>query len=162
GKGYQVMRISRRRFYGHPRLIQGIEAIGKEVDKKQLGTLLIGDLAQPRGGPFVGGHASHQNGLDADIWFMQPEKGQLFDLNDRETLSARSIEKTWTDRERFVLKIVSERPEIERIFVAAWIKKDLCQHFPGQSWLNKIRPWWGHDDHFHIRMGCPPGDRDCR
>ena len=30
--------------------------------------LLVGDMAQARGGPMLTGHASHQVGLDADIW----------------------------------------------------------------------------------------------
>src|SRR2546423_13580716 len=73
GPGYQVMRISRRRFYGHPALIQMIENLALEVRKKKLGAILVGDLSQPRGGLNVGGHASHQNGLDVDIWFSQSD-----------------------------------------------------------------------------------------
>ena len=30
--------------------------------------ILVGDMSQPRGGPMLTGHASHQVGLDADIW----------------------------------------------------------------------------------------------
>ena len=30
--------------------------------------LLVGDISQPRGGPMLTGHASHQFGLDADVW----------------------------------------------------------------------------------------------
>src|ERR1700730_13809348 len=31
--------------------------------------LLVGDMSQPRGGPLLSEHTSHQIGLDVDIWF---------------------------------------------------------------------------------------------
>jgi hypothetical protein len=37
--------------------------------------LYIGDISQPRGGPMTSGHASHQIGLDADIWMLPPRSG---------------------------------------------------------------------------------------
>ena len=70
GTGYQVMRLSRNRVYGHPDLKHFIESLGQTATKQQLGSLLIGDLGQPRGGPTLSGHRSHQTGLDVDIWFL--------------------------------------------------------------------------------------------
>ena len=70
GTGYQVMRLSRNRAYGHPDLKHFIESLGQTAAKQQLGSLLIGDLGQPRGGPTLSGHRSHQTGLDVDIWFL--------------------------------------------------------------------------------------------
>ena len=63
------MRLSRNRIWGHPELIRLIERLATEA-KAQDGWngLLVGDLSQPRGGPMLTGHASHQVGLDADIW----------------------------------------------------------------------------------------------
>ena len=31
-----------------------------------------------------------------------------------------------------------------------------------RSWLRKVRPFWGHDYHFHIRIGCQPGSPGCK
>jgi penicillin-insensitive murein endopeptidase len=28
--------------------------------------------------------------------------------------------------------------------------------------MSKIRPWWGHNYHFHVRLSCPSGDPECR
>ena len=48
--------------------------------------LLIGDMSQPRGGPMLNGHSSHQIGLDVDIWFtpmpdheLSPEERDVID-----------------------------------------------------------------------------------
>jgi penicillin-insensitive murein DD-endopeptidase len=68
GRGYQVVRLSRKRYYGHPELIRFIQDLGNKVADEQLGLMLVADMGQPRGGPMPGGHVSHQNGLDADIW----------------------------------------------------------------------------------------------
>src|SRR3954447_242560 len=66
---WQVMRPSRNRYWGHPELIQFIEHLADNVAKHTgWPGILIGDMAQPRGGPLPSGHASHQIGLDVDIW----------------------------------------------------------------------------------------------
>ena len=46
GPGFQVMRPSRQRMYGHPRLIAFIESLGAEVEAAIGAGLLVGDLAQ--------------------------------------------------------------------------------------------------------------------
>ena len=28
-------------------------------------------------------------------------------------------------------------------------------------WLRKLRPWYGHHQHFHIRLHCPEGSAEC-
>ncbi len=38
-----------------------------------MGTVLIGDMGMPAGGRFNGGHASHQTGLDVDIFLQLPK-----------------------------------------------------------------------------------------
>lgn len=70
-ENYQVMRSDQRRYFGHPTLLAFVARLGAEARTQRLGTLLIGDMAMPAGGRFNGGHASHQSGLDVDIW-LQP------------------------------------------------------------------------------------------
>ena len=65
--------MSRNRYWGHPELIRFLQDFGREVEAAGIGAdgtgvLAIGDLAQPRGGPMPSGHASHETGLDADVW----------------------------------------------------------------------------------------------
>ena len=69
GDTWQVMRLSRKRNWGHPELVAFLERFGQNAKKVGWNGLLIGDMGQPRGGPTISGHASHQTGLDADISF---------------------------------------------------------------------------------------------
>jgi penicillin-insensitive murein endopeptidase len=53
-------------------------------------------------------------------------------------------------------------PLVERIFVNPVIKRALCDKAKGdRAWLHKVRPWYGHHDHFHVRLACPPDSPDC-
>jgi penicillin-insensitive murein endopeptidase len=174
GMGYQVMRLSRNRFYGHPNLVRFIQQLGQMSVNDKLGTLLIGDLGQPRGGPTLSGHRSHQTGLDVDIWFLLPKQldNRLLTANERETWSATSVVDMQSDRMDFqqwssenekILEISARHPDVDRIFVNPSIKQEMCNHkAPGSAvWLRKIRPWWKHDDHFHVRLKCPEGNANC-
>ena len=68
----------------------------------------------------------------------------------------------WSPRYRDALKQAALAPDVERIFVNAIIKQALCYSETDRSWLDKVRPWWGHDAHFHVRLACPPGDDQCK
>ena len=69
GTGYQVVRMNRRRFYGHPDMIDYIVNLGLRVSGAGLGIIMIADIGQAAGGPMRGSsHRSHQSGLDADVW----------------------------------------------------------------------------------------------
>lgn len=170
GVGYQVMRLSRNRIYGHPNLINFIQNLGEYVANEHASNLLIGDLGQLHGGRTPSGHRSHQNGLDVDIWFSLSTASTLTE-HDRETLSATSmLEKSdkialkeWTRAQEQILKTATEFPEVERIFVNPVIKRELCKNMlPSErAWLQKIRPWWKHDDHFHVRLRCPQYSLNC-
>jgi penicillin-insensitive murein endopeptidase len=177
GEGYSVMRPSRKRYYGHPQLVAFLEDLGKAVKKERLGVLLVGDLAQPRGGLMPGGHASHQTGIDVDLWFRMAKDRP--NLADRENLPATSVvlpamkgldPSSWSPADLQVLRLAASDARVERIFVNPAIKRELCADFLKYApkmrktearWLRKIRPWWGHDDHFHVRLLCPAGSPEC-
>lgn len=173
GPGYQVMRLSRKRFYGHPDLKQFIEKLGLSATRQHLGVLLIGDLGQPRGGPTLTGHRSHQTGLDVDIWFLlsQQASNRILEFNERETWSAPSVLakqsdtldfNQWSLNNEKILEIAAQLPEVDRIFVNPSVKRQLCLHKTVHGWLRKIRPWWKHDDHFHVRLKCPTQNPYCQ
>jgi penicillin-insensitive murein endopeptidase len=171
GRGYQVMRPQRRRYFGHPLLIRYVQEMAATAEQQGLGRLLIGDLGQPRGGPMPFGHRSHQNGLDADIWFWLPGDGVMLSLTEREVVGAPSMlsaagrvldTQQWSQRQTEVLRLAVGFDVVARIFVNPVIKMALCEQFPGASWLQKLRPWWGHDDHFHVRLRCPAGQPGCQ
>jgi penicillin-insensitive murein endopeptidase len=174
GRGYQVMRLSRGRFFGHPSLIVYLQKLARTVKRAGLGVLLIGDLSQARGGPTPTGHASHQSGLDVDIWYTYPRQAlrRSMRLDERETLSAESVvdlerkqlTRQWSWRIAKVLKLAAADKRVERIFVNPVIKRELCTKIKRKSkrrWLRKLRPWRGHHDHFHVRLACPRGNADC-
>lgn len=158
---------------GAPKLIALIEKLAVEARAHDgWPGLLVGDISQPRGGPMPSGHASHQVGLDVDIWFT-PMPEERLSAQQREELSATSMladdkvsvdPHVWTDAHVRVIKRASSYPTVERIFVHPAIKKALCEaaaRDSDRSWLHKVRAYWGHNDHFHLRIACPPGS-PCR
>ena len=90
GPAWQVMRLSRNRNWGHPALVAFLERFAAKGRAVGWPGLLVGDMSQPRGGPMLTGHASHQLGLDADIWF-SPMPDRTLSANERETISAVSM-----------------------------------------------------------------------
>jgi penicillin-insensitive murein endopeptidase len=171
GPHWQVMRLSRNRNWGTPRLIDYIERFANDAATLDgWPGLLIGDMSQPRGGPMPTGHASHQIGLDVDIWFL-PMPTPAFTPEEREKVPFVSLLMTgrlsvdplrWSDQYPALLKRAASYPEVARIFVSPAIKKQLCETTVGdRKWLSKLEPWWGHDDHFHVRLECPPGMATC-
>lgn len=171
GPHYQVMRLSRNRFFGHPSLISFINDLTYNANLAGLPDLLVGDMSQPRGGPMLTGHTSHQIGLDADIWFLAAPETPLTTV-EREELSAISMvredwnyidEQTWDDSRITLLKLAASDDRLARIFVNPAIKRALCDKVLAgdQDWLRNIRPWYGHQYHFHVRLKCPPGSTQC-
>jgi penicillin-insensitive murein endopeptidase len=173
GPTWQAMRLSRNRRWGHPELIGLIEKLSRDATRIGWPGLLIGDISQPRGGPMLSGHASHQLGLDADIW-LTPMPSKRLSAPEREKLSATSMlqkngngiyvnDKVWTPQHLGLLKTAASYPQIERVLVHPGIKKKLCDTAKGdRGWLAKVRPFWGHHYHFHLRMGCPAGSPGCK
>ena len=174
GPAWQAMRLSRNRNWGHPRLVHLVRRLAVEAQAHDgWPGLLVGDLAQPRGGPMLTGHRSHQIGLDADIWFTPMPKRRLT-RRERERLSATSMlarnrlkvnPKIWTLTHVKLIRRAASYKHVERILVHPAIKKALCEGADklggSRTWLRKVRPYWGHHYHFHVRIGCPPGSPGC-
>jgi penicillin-insensitive murein endopeptidase len=171
GPHWQVMRLSRNRNWGQPELLSFIETFSADAAKDGWNGLLVGDMAQPRGGPMITGHASHQIGLDVDIWLM-PMPDHVLDHKQRETMAAQSLLvkgkrltldlRKWSPVDLRLYKRAASYPEVARIFASPAIKKELCAAAgTDRAWLRKIRPWYGHDDHMHVRLACPPGISGC-
>jgi penicillin-insensitive murein endopeptidase len=171
GPTWQAMRLSRNRNYGQPVMIQFLMDLSATARDIGFGKgLYIGDISQPRGGPMTSGHASHQIGLDADIWMLPPRSLALSEA-EREEISSipvrsadqRSVTENWTRVHHRLLKEAASDPRVDRIFVAAAVKIEMCRTAKAsdKKWLQKIRPVAGHDTHFHVRLKCPKGARLC-
>jgi penicillin-insensitive murein endopeptidase len=172
GPTWQVMRLSRNRNWGDPALVRYLKTLSVRAAKATgWPGILVGDMAQPRGGPAVSGHASHQIGLDADIW-LEAMPLHTLSREERETIAAnnvvatnkRDVDRTvWTPAHAAFIKAAANDPQVARIFVNAAIKKELCRTATGdRSWLHRIRPWYLHNEHIHVRLLCPPGETSCK
>ncbi|HZH27758.1 MAG TPA: penicillin-insensitive murein endopeptidase [Azospirillaceae bacterium] len=175
GEGYQAIRLSRRRNHGHPELVDYVRGLGARASAAGIGTVLIGDMSQPRGGPMDFGHASHQTGLDVDVWFrldpvpLPRDRREELDLPTMVRPGPNPGVGSEVDPARFgraqveLLRLAAADPRVDRIFVNPPIKLAVCRQVQGdRGWLGRLRPWVGHDAHFHVRLRCPAGSPECR
>ncbi len=173
--GWQAMRLSRNRNWGHPEMIAFIERLSVRAREIGWPRLYVGDIGQPRGGPMKSGHRSHQIGLDVDMWLRKPIEREL-SRKEREQIGSYNVvarngiglNDNWSAEHHQLIRAASEDPAVARIFVNAAIKRGMCLAEKGANgkidapWLRKVRPWKGHNYHFHVRLACPPGSPGCR
>ena len=116
-------------------------------------------------------------------------EAHLFDLQHPSVLMTKREKidpKKWSNRHLNLLYLATQDARVERIFVHWQIKAKLCALYKAkklsstlkasqkllkkekyplledpEQWLRKIRPWYGHHQHFHIRLRCPPKDSKC-
>ncbi|MEL7291281.1 MAG: penicillin-insensitive murein endopeptidase [Pseudomonadota bacterium] len=171
GDGYQVLRAERARYYGHPNAISYVQSLAKLAHYQLNIGLLIGDISLPQGGRFSSGHSSHQTGLDIDIWLRlaeqplseqqlaKPEPFSVVDLKGYQLVKDR-----WDSRHFELIKFAAANEQVARIFVHPVIKQQLCdsEQSSDRAWLRKVRPWWGHHYHMHVRLKCPENSSSCR
>jgi len=168
GPGYQAVKLERNRHYGHPELVRFVESLAQQAEAAGLGLLPVGDMSQPRGGPMIEAHASHQVGLDVDIYFRldvprlphgEREELELPSMLERQTLQ---LDERFGEDHVELLRLAASNPDVARIFVNPLIKQAMCeQQWQDRGFLRRLRPWFGHEDHMHVRLGCPPGNADC-
>jgi penicillin-insensitive murein DD-endopeptidase len=175
GPGFAVLRLERHRNYGHPELLSFIERLGRNVQAAGLPAFYVGDMAQPRGGPMPSGHAAHEIGMEADIYFVLDATLHLTSAAE-ESLDLPSMllaNYHEIDRREFgpkqieLLKLAATDPRVARIFVNPVIKEAVCRSALGstpdeRAWMRVLRPWFGHAAHFHVRLHCPPGSPTCQ
>ncbi len=172
GPGWEAMKLWRNRNWGHPQLIEFLERFANDAKEKDgWPGLLIGDLAQPRGGPMLTGHRSHQIGLDADIWYRTKPTGRMSKKERSDSWSIplakefgqNVIKKNWKPGYVTLIKRAASDPRVARIFAHPAVKRALCEGAGSdRAWLRKVRPWWKHNFHFHVRLKCPSGYDGCK
>lgn len=171
GTGFVSIRRHRNRYYGHPETVRFVTELGRALSRRSDELMMVGDLSQPRGGLMSSMHRSHQNGMDVDIWLsLAASTGsankRYQEGRDPESMVApggEALSKAWGKQQLFLLKSAAENPRVDRIMVNPAIKRALCRTENGnRKWLRKLRPWWGHDAHFHVRLKCPKGSSKCK
>jgi len=173
GPGFEVMHLGRHRYFGHPALVGFVRRLALTASQHELPVLLVGDLAQARGGPTPTDHGSHQSGLDVDIAYTRPIQAlrQPLPAAEREglqpppvvDLATQKLTAAWTPMVAELVELAASDPAVDRVFVNPVVKHELCATTKASPrWLAKLRPWWGHHDHFHVRLKCPAGSAECR
>jgi len=170
GPTWQAMRLSRNRNWAHPETIDFVQDLSREVARSTSWSgIYVGDMSQPRGGPMLTGHRSHQSGLDADIW-LRPARDLTLSETERENISSISMRRAsgayvnseWTEDHWRVVRAAARDPRVARIFIFPGAKVWMCDNETGdRSYLRNIRPWYGHHYHFHVRLSCPAGSPGC-
>ncbi|WP_300000971.1 penicillin-insensitive murein endopeptidase [uncultured Cedecea sp.] len=167
---YQVMRPDQRRYFGHPDLVAFIQRLSQQAAQQTGGTVLVGDMGMPAGGRFSSGHASHQTGLDVDIFLQLPKKrwtsAQLLRPQAIDLVAAngkRVVPALWKPEIASLIRMAAKDPEVTRIFVNPAIKQQLCLDAGAdRDWLHKVRPWFAHRAHMHVRLRCPANSFECQ
>ncbi len=169
GPGYQAVRVSRNRHWGHPDLVRFTRDFAQRARAAGNPDLWIGDLAQPRGGPMPNMHASHQSGLDVDIWLdltpkpaMSRAQREEIDVPSLVLPDQSGVNARFTPAHARLIRLAAESPGVHLVLVNHGIKRSLCEMHRGESWLHRVRPWRGHDSHMHVRLRCPASSPDCR
>ncbi len=125
-----------------------IQRLSHQAQQRGLGTVLIGDMGMPAGGRFNGGHASHQTGLDVDIFLQLPKtrwsqaqllRPQALDLVSRD--GKHVVPSRWSSDIASLIKLAAQDNDVTRIFVNPAIKQQLCLDAGNdRDWLRKVRP----------------------
>ena len=167
-KYYQVAHPKKQRYYGDETMIRFIERYSKKVYKNGIGSVLVGDVSTKYGGKLNTGHASHQIGLDADIEFyldrIDPKQLDQPHANILVNKGKQTTNSLFTKKYYDLIMFAAMDPMVERIFVGPAIKVKMCEMTTDPNmhkYLHKIRPWFGHTEHFHVRLQCPIHAPDC-
>lgn len=133
------------RRYATDRLIRVVLRVLDDFTSAHAGArrVVVGDLSRPRGGDFGRrfgpiGHASHQNGLDVDIYYPRRDRrqGVPSGTGDVDLALAQDLV------DRFV------RAGAQRVFVG-----------PGMGLrgpASVVQPLPNHHNHLHVRLPAPP------
>jgi len=170
--GLQTVRPGRSSFWGHPDVVAALLLLGQRARAAGLPDLYMNDISNPRGGPMPGGHASHQVGLDADVYLDIAIPRVVLTADQRERMEPPGLVRPdqrgvdprhWRPGHVTLLRLATELPGVDRVLVNAAIKKQLCTEVPAgqRAWLQRIRPWYAHAAHMHIRFRCPAGQPEC-
>jgi murein endopeptidase len=97
----------------------------------------IGDLSRPRGGPFGPKHATHQNGLDADVYYPR--------LDGRERPPKRAEQMNRRLSQALLDLFVAAGADV--IYVGPNTRLTGPPHV--------VQVLWNHDNHLHVRIRHP-------
>ncbi len=166
--------VAREKLYTTDEMLTLLEGAAEFVEDQfpDSEVIQVGDLSGIRGGPATR-HASHQNGLDADVVYLRnngyvqpseaPEWEEYFVVGSKVSSNFN------LPRNLALFRNLVSRYPVTRIFVDAAIKRDICRYVASNSLfdsltkltLRRLRIADYHKTHFHVRLACPAGDHSC-
>lgn len=167
---FQLQRWTYDRNFAHPIMLQYFHDLKARAAAIDLPPLIVGDLSRAYGGPLGANssHASHNTGLDMDLPFdfaaPRKTKQELEHPQDNIIVSGKQVLPTFTPAVASYIKLAASDPRVDRVFVAPMIKKHMCSLYankPESGFLHKLRPWYGHRAHMHVRLNCPSDSPQC-
>ena len=164
GPGWQVMRLSRNRFWGHPVLVGYLGRLAADCGSLTAARHAGGGHGAAYRWPAARGTC--QPSVRARHRSLVYAHAQSYAVHGRaganlgsSVVNAKTLtvdKAVWTGAQVKLLHRAASYPEVARIFVHPAVKKALCESAGTErAWLQKIRPWYRHNDHFHIRLNCP-------
>ncbi len=79
---------------------------------------------------------------------------QALDLVSRD--GKHVVPSRWSSDIASLIKLAAQDNDVTRIFVNPAIKQQLCLDAGSdRDWLRKVRPWFQHRAHMHVRLRCP-------
>ncbi|HVJ92971.1 MAG TPA: penicillin-insensitive murein endopeptidase, partial [Labilithrix sp.] len=174
--------------YGQEDARWGLEPLVGMIDRaaravrKQFpdAVLSVGHLSRPGGGE-INRHASHESGRDADIGFyVSNQRGKTIYADHFVAFKGDGSAPTWPgarfdDAKNWALVAMfcsDPRARVSHIFVATPLRARLLQYAQkigaphalrvrAAELMAQPRGALPHDDHFHVRIACPPGMDKC-
>lgn len=169
--------------WGTDELVGLLERTAIRMKRPAQQPLTVGDLSARAGG-VISRHRSHQSGRDADIAFFartensrgdsRPAPPTDYVVFDR---AGRSLDGTLhfdTARNWALVQtlLTDPRVRVERLFVSTTLRALLLQHARATHASSRLVTLAAntlvqparvspHDNHFHLRIACPSGDRQC-
>lgn len=169
GDHYVTQQWGAGRNFAHPDLIDYIKKLTAKAKAAGLPALVIGDLSRIHGGPYVrSNHSSHMVGLDVDIPF-----GFAADVSKRARTTPDNfylvkngrLTDNFDAQRATLIYLAAQDDRVERIFVSPRIKEGMCHLYESKgddAWLRRLRPWFGHRAHMHVRLSCPVDSPYCK
>lgn len=169
GIGFTKLQPNLNRGYGAGFTIQLLEDMARKIlELYPSNNLLVNDISErgggPRGGDTVG---SHQNGLDVDIAYLneRPKFAPVIDRNnqmDSDFDFKRNFDFLKTAVQTRMVEVVFMDKNIKQAF-CSWAKRNIPNLSPiDKEVLDRIYPYGGHRNHFHLRLKCPKTYLTCR
>lgn len=183
GPGFEALRTESEGglHFGTDRVVGMVRRSARAMMRDRVAIpLKVGDLSGLRGG-HVTRHHSHRNGRDVDLLFFtrdaasgRPVIAPGFIRYNRagDSVGLATPLRFDTERNWRLVEALLQDPHagVIRVFCASWIKAMLLDHarrVGAPGWLVEradlvlAQPGDSapHDDHFHVRVACTPGER---